>query len=726
MRAETVAQDQGTNGADQKVDPARAAPSRDPSCTVLELRIHGVGGATAQEMLDDTNVVQVAGDELAGFYRGARRLDDREAYAWGKLTTGSIRGLLWVLLVPFALVNIAGFMYPAAPSRGQDHLHSAFVWSIRVFGLVLTAFYAFWALGFAMDDLGRQILGAWCDGSSDPLTDELGRRAGLRMALGAGLVVPGLMFINWVAGHSRQRLEGHHTDSNSHEDPAVAVDFSTRDFWAGHRILADLTWLHNGAALLMIALACDRATLAVSHESIILTGVQASCVAVFAAMALSLLAPASPRRTLSVALFCASALLAAYSMYHLSQVRGPCVEPGRMASWIAPVRWLTGSAMAFLLLACVVAVGHARSTSAALPVLCTLAFAIQSLALGATTMVVQLGLGTTALLRVDDLVLEYPPAYYAGAVTLCLATAGTALVAPLVRRFRSVAWAIGTAVAIGIVAYDINFALGSTPVAAHPAGLMPLGHLALAVVTLVVFVAIINYWQSAATDLELRRSVARVWDVATFWPRWFHPFAPPAYAQKAVPEIAERISRHTSLDRAVIVAAHSQGTVISFAAVQLLGRDRRVALLTFGSPIRRLYATFFPGYFGDESVRTVQSNLGSRWINLFRPSDPIGGKVFSGDDPHDRSICDSLKGPDLAPTAVRDIVAIAHLEGLPWGDQARVAGHSDYELASEYRTAVQDLGNRLNPIAPAGLPTASGRSSTGPDGNAAEAATGTT
>ena len=67
----------------------------------------------------------------------------------------------------------------------------------------------------------------------------------------------------------------------------------------------------------------------------------------------------------------------------------------------------------------------------------------------------------------------------------------------------------------------------------------------------------------------------------------------------------------------------------------------RVALLTYGSPLRRLYARFFPAYFGPLALRRTGAFLLGKplditdrarprwpWRNLHRPSDPIGGWVF--------------------------------------------------------------------------------------------------
>src|ERR1700710_2260805 len=102
-----------------------AAPGQIPRRTV-ELRIHGVSGTPPEAMLrtgiDDelaaTDVEQVAGDALTGFYRVKAAKHDPdpdhvlEAYNWGQLTSGTWKKSLWLLLVPFGLLNAAHFMLP--------------------------------------------------------------------------------------------------------------------------------------------------------------------------------------------------------------------------------------------------------------------------------------------------------------------------------------------------------------------------------------------------------------------------------------------------------------------------------------------------------------------------------------------------------------------------------------------------------------------------------------
>ncbi|MEP7019002.1 MAG: hypothetical protein ABI808_00010 [Pseudonocardiales bacterium] len=158
---------------------------------------------------------------------------------------------------------------------------------------------------------------------------------------------------------------------------------------------------------------------------------------------------------------------------------------------------------------------------------------------------------------------------------------------------------------------------------------------------------------------KTRKSVGILWDLASFWPRSAHPFAAPCYAERAVPDLVTRVYWHTRdkqrPSRRVVVAAHSQGTVISMATFfQLRAIDDEeartlpegtqpvlwsVAYLSFGCVLRRLYARYFPAYFGvaqlaklSDDVLTVAGGQ-PRWRNLWRYSDYLGGQVTAGPPP---------------------------------------------------------------------------------------------
>ena len=123
------------------------------------------------------------------------------------------------------------------------------------------------------------------------------------------------------------------------------------------------------------------------------------------------------------------------------------------------------------------------------------------------------------------------------------------------------------------------------------------------------------------------RPLGVFWDVVAFFPRAGHPFAPPCFAERAVPELAEhtrQFLRQPQADPdapspAVVMTAHSMGSTISAATILALrgetfpkvasedpsqGRPEgpfltdRIALLSFGSQLRGYFSRFFPSVFG--------------------------------------------------------------------------------------------------------------------------------
>jgi hypothetical protein len=117
------------------------------------------------------------------------------------------------------------------------------------------------------------------------------------------------------------------------------------------------------------------------------------------------------------------------------------------------------------------------------------------------------------------------------------------------------------------------------------------------------------------------RQVGVVWDVASMWPRWFHPLAPPAYGPLVIDDLVHRLT----IDPPEIVEAHSQGSVLATIAVRHMPVDPKFSLLTYGSPLGLLYRQLFPAAGFDRLVAEVDEKLGRRWVNLWRDTDPIGG-----------------------------------------------------------------------------------------------------
>ncbi len=136
-------------------------------------------------------------------------------------------------------------------------------------------------------------------------------------------------------------------------------------------------------------------------------------------------------------------------------------------------------------------------------------------------------------------------------------------------------------------------------------------------------------------DPDRRRKICVLWDVGTFWPRSYHPLAPPSYAERAVPDLQRRMWWLHDNGGRVILVAHSQGAVLATAA--LVQRECRPkgdepVLITFGNPVGKLYQWGFPAYMPDELTGITQ------WRNINYPTDPIGGPV--GIEAADMQLCD--------------------------------------------------------------------------------------
>jgi hypothetical protein len=191
---------------------------------------------------------------------------------------------------------------------------------------------------------------------------------------------------------------------------------------------------------------------------------------------------------------------------------------------------------------------------------------------------------------------------------------------------------------------------------------------------------------------RVRRVVGVLWDLGTFWPRAAHPLAPPCYSERVVPELVTRTSWLAGEQGGggVILSGHSQGSVLVVATVLQLpaAARRRTAVVTYGSPLRRLYCRLFPAYLNDQVLARVGGHLAepgkrSRWVNLWRETDPIGGPV----GPPSRDI--RLTDPSGFGIAPGDTVYPA------------VEGHSGYQAAPAFANVILELAATLPPARPA-------------------------
>ena len=226
------------------------------------------------------------------------------------------------------------------------------------------------------------------------------------------------------------------------------------------------------------------------------------------------------------------------------------------------------------------------------------------------------------------------------------------------------------------------------------------------VLTLTVLLLLVFLWRRARRPAD-RRKVGILWDVLTFWPRRFHPFAIRPYAERAVPELEHRLVYHVEVtDRPVLLLAHSQGSVLAYAALLQLGRcrdvTRQVAVVTYGSPLYQLYQRFFPDYVRLEpQFQQLLDGLypaGDQfwtWRNFYRKTDYVGQAVF-----HQTrwSACDVCLPDPASDTALSNLPIAQAVAGQPdidrvaWVDFAR---HSWYRNELELKKWLEATRSEL-------------------------------
>ncbi|PNG17178.1 hypothetical protein C1J00_37925, partial [Streptomyces cahuitamycinicus] len=169
------------------------------------------------------------------------------------------------------------------------------------------------------------------------------------------------------------------------------------------------------------------------------------------------------------------------------------------------------------------------------------------------------------------------------------------------------------------------------------------------------------------------------------------PFAPPCYAERAVPDLTWRMATWTrATGGRLVISGHSQGSVLAAAAAWQLAPSarKRVALLTYGSPLERLYGRWFPAHFGPTALSSLHRDVDC-WRNLHRLTDPIGGPVRLPGD----------RGPQVDHAPLMDPLAYGRTDLLPL--PAPILGHSDYQADPVFAEERRKLLARLRPGDPA-------------------------
>src|SRR4051794_11486752 len=255
-----------------------------PPPSVLELRVHGVKNTLPGVMLGvkETDVVQVEGDELGGFWVAKEDTPDRppgvrrEAYSWGLLarTGGKALPLVgqlavhlgWLFILPFGLCNLAYWtrrMKPQTIENGWVPGPGAAL--VRLFALGLTLLYVCALASVALDLIGvqcytRKGVCAQLPQFFDALA---GADRGLRLAVLSLIPLGGMALLYALAHRGRVRYEASVTamaEAQAAGESEAAPVLATPGFWSKSRIGPTTERLHFAAVLLLLTvlLAWDR------------------------------------------------------------------------------------------------------------------------------------------------------------------------------------------------------------------------------------------------------------------------------------------------------------------------------------------------------------------------------------------------------------------------------------------------------------------------------------
>ncbi|MFH9674988.1 hypothetical protein ACH4L5_22350 [Streptomyces sp. NPDC017405] len=799
-----------------EVDRTAGRPGR--SETDLELLVHGVGGTTPDAMLGDPRTVRVAGDDTAAVFRRTADAEDpkdagdtkdaggapagresrdgpvQEAYVWCNLTSGDGSRALWLLLLPFMVVNLAHWMRPAASDRPRTvRLYGLLV---RLAALTLTVLLVAAVCEVALDLVAWQCAGvpacarrhSWlgflapsapgAPAGSGGWWSAPGRRLALAAVLPVALTAL-LWYLShrtWAAYESQQPVSapepgpdpdapGPDPDASAPDPDASGADphvsaLARPGFWYGRRLVSRLRAAHTAAGLLTVAAAVTTPAARFDHGPggpEILDALGWALTAALLGWALVVAWVVCRRGRSEHRLdqrldrhLVRSLKLGALALLLLAAVYAGWSRPGWRSTGRLPGDPAFGALMLaqVLLVVALAAVARllyrrrpdARAGMRGLggPAVALLACALGGVMSGGLAQRVADWLdGTRSLLTGPPVLLTWQasaiPLFLA--VLLLLAARLAARTARLARaerarvrrehpgepedpsRTRAIAHAramatltdrmplvvgvlTATTLLLGAVSLAGALSTGETPDGAAdrtPHLVRALAETSQALGSWLVgvgFLLFVTWGRRAYKDTSARRTIGILWDVGTFWPRAAHPFAPPCYAERAVPDLTWRMVTWTRRTGGrLVLSGHSQGSVLAAAAAWQLPPSvrARVALLTYGSPLERLYGRWFPAHFGPPALAALHRDIAC-WRNLYRRTDPIGGPVHVSDG----------TTPDVDHEPLPDPRGYGRTSDHPL--PAPILGHSAYPSDPVFTRERARLLTRLRPGLPGQRP----------------------
>lgn len=598
----------------------------------IELRIHGVSGTPPADMLGGPVVADDRfNHEPPLVHRPVGGDGSLVSFRWASRTSGTAASAMWLLLIPYMLVNLAGWALGPAP----DRRHRASVAAVRISGLLLTLVFAMVTATGVIGVGAFQVVRA---------------RSSWSTALLAGVVVSSLIAaLLWFsttraeeARNDRPYLRAPHmamalwgiwatavtaaAESAGIPEPigsmwllpvALCVLTAATSVWHG---LEDMTRIIGrvavAAAVLLLLSVVVRPLDQLSDlptELATVGGPLRGAVIAYAVVAIVTTALAWSREhpdagpTVGALLALAGSTGAAVGAGAVV-VSGAAfgIEPPGGTSALAQA-FLAGAA-SFVVVAAVHVWSHMEPGRTPLERLARTVVSVRDdirpILLGVCAVTVTFG--TLGLAQFDSVL----PWIAAGAGPLAVAAMSAVLYRLGYRRTSVAIAAVGVTAVLGVWLDWWSFP-------------------ALAVVfTLVVPVAVVTTRVVGAwSDETRRRSLAIPWDIGSFFSRRFHPFAPPTYRDVVEHDLMLVLAQLTRTGDTVVVSGHSQGSIVAATTLAQMGDD--TPILTHGSPLSSLYMRFFPRSFPGDTVARV----GERpWTNLWRTTDPVAGAIRGVDD----------------------------------------------------------------------------------------------
>lgn len=680
---------------------------------------------------------QTSGDDDAGFYRitdtagwppGARI----ETYRWGRLTAGVAVRVLWLLLLPFQLANVALWL---CPEEGRFR-RAAAQYLCRLLALTLSASVVLAFAGAALDLSAWQCTYDFCNTVGEVPqwlagTDHIGRRLAITalVPIAAIVLVWALARQTWGAYEAYAEADGR-TEGRGLSSPA---------FWRGKETVRRLRAIHVAtifSTLALVVLAALEPVGPAPWRTVLLT----LGVAIIAVCALALALPRIvqedteaewPDRLVATLLLFAVGLTAGtlwYAWEHRTQTRVLSLP-----YYQATVTWVfVGELVLVGLMVLVVTTQRRDGWGAArvgVPV-------FAGLAIGAAA-----GLEAGLIYRTADVltninglgptpVLPYQWAGLGFAIMILLA--GVSVFATVVpdRRQKRAARAltdqrfprmrrlgphraelIDRAIASSGILHRVVRVLSLAPIPILALGLagavltitntrpptivvvswLPLGisSVRYALGGALLF-GLLTFVLIARRRPRVLHVLGFLWQLGTFWPRTCHPLGPPCYAARTVPELAARVDRlaEATPHSGVVLVGQGQGSILAIAAVlQLPDTTRgRVALMTVGSPAGSLYPRVFPEHFHKVLLQELTTALTAprgidlpRWINLWRITDPLSGEIHHAPQGVNRELNDPIE------------FEIIEAEG----NYRPILGHAKYPADPEFSRAIRYLADSL-------------------------------